>query len=53
MVGKGRGCSAWRIRGVWSRLGGFLLDGREVVALKVVWRCVCVGVGGGGCGFVD
>ncbi len=36
-----------------SRLGGFLLDGREVAALKVVWRCVRGGRGGGGCGLVD
>jgi len=27
-------------------LGGFLLDGREVAALKVVWRCVRGGRGG-------
>ena len=42
-VGKGRCCLAWRA----VEVGGVLLDGREVAALKVVWRCVCVEVGGG------
>jgi len=36
---------------VRSRLGGFLLDGREVAALKV--GGVEMVVVGGGCGLVD